>query len=327
MATVQPATARAFWVTAANSGEIRVGSLPRLAHGQVHLRTLYSGLSRGTETLVFRGEVPVSQYAVMRCPFQAGAFPFPVKYGYALVGRVEAGPDALLGRAVFCLWPHQDHVIVAADAVIALPDCVPPGRGVLAANMETALNGIWDASIGPGDRVCVIGAGVVGLLVTYLAGRIPGVAVTVIDPDAGKASATVALGGAFRTTPDDTGDFDVVVHASGNPAGLETALSLAGVEATILELSWFGSRCATLPLGEAFHSRRLTLRSSQVGQLPPAHRPRWTHRRRLETAIALLADDRLDCLISDETPFTELPRLMRSLADGTASGLCHRIRY
>lgn len=327
MASVQPTTARAFWVTAAKSGEIRQEPLPQPEPGHVQLRTLFTGLSRGTEMLVFRGDVPASQYAVMRCPFQAGDFSFPIKYGYALVGRVEVGPDDLTGRDVFCLWPHQDHLIVAAEAVIALPENVPSARGVLAANMETALNGIWDAAIGPGDRVCVVGGGVVGLLVTYLAARIPGVAVTVVDPDAGKAKATAMLGGAFCTAPGDTGDFDIIIHASGNPVGLETALTLAGVEATIIELSWFGSRRVALPLGEAFHSRRLTIRSSQVGQIPPTRRPRWTHRRRLETAIALLADDRLDCLISDETPFDELPRLMRSLADGTRSGLCHRICY
>lgn len=327
MASVQPATARAFWVTAARNGEIREELLPQPGPGQVRLRTLFTGLSRGTEMLVFRGDVPASQHTRMRCPFQAGDFSFPIKYGYALVGRVEVGPDALAGRDVFCLWPHQDHLIVAAEAVITLPENVPAARGVLAANMETALNGIWDAAIGPGDRVCVVGGGVVGLLVTYLAARIPGVAVTVVDPDAGKAKATTALGGAFCTAAGDAGDFDIVVHASGNPDGLETALTVAGVEATIIELSWFGGRRVSLPLGEAFHSRRLTIRSSQVGQIPPGRRPRWTHRRRLETAIALLADDRLDCLISDETPFDELPRLMRSLADGTRSGLCHRICY
>jgi Threonine dehydrogenase and related Zn-dependent dehydrogenases len=327
MASVQPAVARAFWVTDVDTGELRTEMLPCPTREQVMLRTRYTGISRGTETLVFQARVPASQHQAMRCPFQAGDFPFPVKYGYALVGEVEAGPPALLGRQVFCLWPHQDRIVTGADTVATIPEGLPPGRAVLAANMETALNGIWDAGIAAGDRVCVVGAGVVGLLVAYLAARIPAVTVTVIDIDAGKAEITSALGCGFRAAPGDATDFDVVVHASGNPAGLETALALAGFEATILELSWFGDRRVGLPLGEAFHSRRLTIRSSQVGHLPPPRRPRWTHRRRLETALALLADDRLDRLISGESPFADLPKVMRSLADGSLSSLCHRIRY
>lgn len=327
MATLQPVVAQAFWVTGPKSGEIREEILPERTPDQVRIRTRYSGISRGSEALVYQGMVPKSQHAVMRCPFQAGDFPFPIKYGYALAGEVEAGPADLLGRSVFCLWPHQDRLVVASGAVIPLPDDVPPGRAVLAANMETALNGVWDAAIGPGDRVCVVGAGVVGLLVTFLAASVPGVDVAVIDPDPGKATVAAMLGGTFRTAAGDAGDFDVVVHASGNPAGLDTALALAGNEALVVELSWFGSRRAEISLGEAFHSRRLTIRSSQVGQLPPQRRPRWTHRRRLETAVAMLGDDRLDCLISGESTFAELPEVMRSLADGSRSGLCHRIRY
>lgn len=327
MESATPDTARAFWITQAKTGEIRPEALAPMAPGQLTVRTLFTGISRGTEMLVFEGLVPASQHQGMRCPFQAGEFSFPIKYGYALVGKVEAGPAALLGQTVFCLWPHQDRLLVAADAVVPVPPQVPAARAILAANMETALNGVWDAEIAPGDRVCVIGAGVIGLLVTWIAARIPAVAVTVVDPDAGKAAVARSLGGVFHTAPDEEGDFDVVVHASGNPAGLQTALRVAGDEATIVELSWFGNRQVELALGEAFHSRRLTIRSSQVGRIPPRRRPRWTHRRRLETALALLADDGLDCLIDGESSFFELPAVMRSLADGSRSGLCHRVRY
>jgi hypothetical protein len=319
--------ARAFWVTGASTGEIREDALPPSGADDVVVETLFSGISRGTETLVFRGGVPESQYAAMRCPFQAGEFPWPVKYGYAAVGRVADGPAALRGRCVFALHPHQTRFIVPASAAIPLPDGVPPGRAVLAANMETALNGIWDAGIGPADRVCVLGAGVVGLLSAWLAADMPGVGVTLVDPDAGKAAAAKALGLTLRTDADGLADFDVVVHASGNPDGLRTGIAVAGFEATVLEMSWFGDREVRLPLGETFHSRRLTLRSSQVGAVSPGRRARWTHRRRLQAALALLADDRLDALISGESAFESLPDTMQDLATGALPALCHRIRY
>ena len=316
-----------FWVAEPGRGEIRTVALAAPGPEDVLVETLFTGISRGTETTVFRGGVPASLYQVMRCPFQEGDFPAPVKYGYCAVGRVAAGPENLKGRLVFVLHPHQTRFVVPAAAVVPLPDVVPPGRAVLAANMETALNGVWDAAIGPGDRVCVVGAGVVGLLTASIAARIPAVSPLVIDPDPGKAEAARALGLAFRIGAEGLTDFDVVVHASGHPEGLLTALGLAGFEATILELSWFGDREVTLPLGEAFHARRLTLRSSQVGAVSPSRRDRWSHRRRLETALSLLADDRLDALISDESPFDELPEIMRRLADGSLPALCYRIRY
>lgn len=323
--------ARAFWTVGPAKGEIRpaslLASLPAGPPGSLLVRTLYTGVSRGTETLVFQGRVPASQSELMRCPFQEGAFPYPVKYGYALVGIVEEGPDGLAGQTVFCLHPHQDRLVIAADAVVPVPHSVPPGRAVLAANMETALNGVWDAELGPGDRVCVIGAGVIGLLVTWLAAQIPGVTVTVIDTDPQKQPTAEALGGRFVEEISDETGFDAVIHASGNPAGLITALTIAGFEATITELSWFGTAAAVLPLGEAFHSQRLTLRASQVGQVSPRRRPRWSHRRRLQTALALLTDPRLDLLIDGESAFAALPGVMRSLADGSLPALCHRIRF
>jgi 2-desacetyl-2-hydroxyethyl bacteriochlorophyllide A dehydrogenase len=321
--------ARAFWVARPGEGRIEAEPLVPAAAGEVLVRTLFSGISRGTEALVFTGRVPPSLRSEMRCPFQAGDFPAPVKYGYAAVGHVEAGPAALLGRSVFCLHPHQDAFVVPADRVVPLPDGLPPGRAVLAANMETALNAVWDAGIGPADRVAVVGAGVVGLLVTALAAAIPGVRPLVVEPDAGRRRLAEALG-AGAVAADATGladDHDVVVHASGRPAGLAAALALAGFEALVLELSWYGDGPVPAPLGAAFHARRLTLRSSQVGAVSPGRRPRWPHARRLAAALALLADARLDALISGESRFEALPAVMPGLADGTHPALCHRIRY
>ena len=317
--------ARAFWVVAAGRGEIRVERLPALGDGDALVRALYSGISRGTEALVLAGRVPPSEYARMRAPFQAGEFPAPVKYGYASVGRVEQGSAALRGRAVFCLYPHQTHYVVPASALYLLPDDVPPARAVLAANLETALNGLWDAAPRLGDRIAVVGGGTIGCLVAWLAARIPGCMVELVDVAPQRASLAVALGVRFAMPAQAARDADRVIHASGAPEGLVTALELAGDEATVVELSWFGDRAVTLPLGAAFHPRRLTLRSSQVGALPPEQRPRWTHRRRLELALALLAEPALDALVSGECAFDALPAVLPTLTAGTA--LCQRVRY
>ena len=319
--------AAAFWVEAPLQGGLRPLTLASPGPDEVCVETLFSGISRGSETLVFRGGVPSNQHQAMRCPFQEGEFPAPVKYGYAAVGRAVAGPADLRNRNVFVLHPHQTHFVVPAEAVVPLPDGLPPARAVLAANMETALNGLWDAGISAGDRVCVIGAGVVGLLLARLASHIPGVLPVVHDIDPAKAPAAAALDVAFATSTDGLGPFDVVIHASGDPRGLRTALGLAAFEGLILEMSWFGDREVALPLGEAFHSHRLVLKSSQVGAVARSHRDRFTRRARLELALRLLDDDALDCLISGESPFASLPEVMAALAAGSLPALCHRIRY
>ncbi|MBS0347580.1 MAG: zinc-binding alcohol dehydrogenase [Proteobacteria bacterium] len=319
--------AQAFWTVAPGRGEIRRTPLRAPGADEVLVRSLRSGISRGTESLVFRGQVPPSQWTAMRCPFQEGDFPGPLKYGYASVGCVEAGPAALLGRRVFCLYPHQDWYVVPADAVIPLPDAVSDARGVLAANMETALNGLWDATPRLGDRVAVIGAGVVGSLVAALAARIPGVRVELIDRDPRRAGLAARLGCAFATPEQASADADLVIHASGHPDGLATALRIAGFEASVVELSWYGDQPVALPLGEAFHARRLTLRSSQVGSVATPQRARWSHRRRLALALELLADPVFDALLSGESPLAELPAVLPRLADAPDGALCHVVTY
>jgi threonine dehydrogenase-like Zn-dependent dehydrogenase len=317
--------AHAFWVTAPGRGEIRAVRLPAARDGDAVVRALYSGISRGTESLVHAGRVPPSEYARMRAPFQDGEFPAPVKYGYASVGVVEDGPAELRGHTAFCLYPHQTRYVVPAHALHPLPEDVPAARAVLAANLETAINGLWDAAPRVGDRIGVVGAGTVGCLVAWLAGRVPGCRVQLIDVNPARERVATALGATFSAPADAEAELDLVIHASGTQDGLATALRLAGDEATVVELSWFGDREVALPLGGAFHARRLTLRSSQVGTLPPAQRPRWTHRRRLELALTLLADPALDGLISGESAFAALPATMAELAGTDA--LCHRIVY
>ncbi len=319
--------ARSFWVAEPNRGEIRVETLRRADEGEAVVRALYSGISRGTETLVFTGAVPPSERERMRAPFQAGDFPAPVKYGYSNVGIVESGPAALVGRHVFCLYPHQTRYVVPAAALHVLPTGVPPARAVLAANLETAVNALWDAAPRVGDRIAVVGAGAVGCLVAWLAARTPGAQVQLVDVDARKRAVAAKLGVAFELTASAAHDADLVVHTSGTEAGLGQALELAGYEATVLELSWYGARAPSVPLGEAFHSLRLTLKSSQVGAVAAAQRARWSTTRRMQLALRLLADATLDALISGESAFEELPRVLARLAAPSEYTLCHRIKY
>ncbi|HEX7079885.1 MAG TPA: zinc-binding alcohol dehydrogenase [Gammaproteobacteria bacterium] len=319
--------ARAFWVAAPGRGEIRAEALRAPGTEEVLVETLYSGISRGTEVLVFEGRVPPSEHGRMRAPFQNGDFPGPVKYGYASVGRVEAGPSALEGRTVFCLHPHQTRFVVPAAAVHPLPDGVPPERAVLAANLETAVNGLWDAAPVIGDRIAVVGAGTVGCLAAWLAAGIRGCAVELVDIDGGKAAAAAALGVRFASPDEAAGDADVVIHASGTAGGLTVALGLAAFEAKVVELSWYGAGPVAAPLGEAFHSRRLALVSSQVGTVAMRRRARRTPAQRLALALELLRDPRLDALITGESPFESLPAVMSELSRSPAGALCHRIRY
>jgi threonine dehydrogenase-like Zn-dependent dehydrogenase len=322
-----PGDARAFWIAAPGRGELRRAPLTPPRPGEVLVRAVASGVSRGSESLVFVGRVPKSQYRAMRCPFQQGDFPAPVKYGYASVGVVEAGATEWLGRRVFCLHPHQDRYVVPADAVLPIPDAVPDTRAVLAANMETAVNGLWDAAPRLGDRIAVVGAGVVGGLMAALAARLPGAAVALVDIDSARAALAAALGCRFAPPEDASGECDLVIHASGSAAGLATALRLAGFEATVLEMSWYGDADVPAPLGEAFHAKRLVLRSSQVGAVATAQRARWSHRRRLALALDLLADPVFDHLVTGESRFDDLPQVMARLASDPAGALCQVVRY
>jgi threonine dehydrogenase-like Zn-dependent dehydrogenase len=318
---------RALWYTAAGRAELRHEALPPAAPGDVVVETLWTALSRGTERLVFHGLVPDTLHERMRAPAQEGRFSFPVKYGYCAVGRIEA-PGGGEPAHVFALRPHQERFVAAADGFHPIPKGVPPRRAILAANMETALNGIWDSGAGPGDRIAIVGAGVVGLLVAYLAGGMIGCEVTVIDRLPERATLAQHLGAAFAapgTLP--PGEADVVFHASASQEGLAEALSLVGDEGRVVEMSWYGSRAVSVPLGQDFHVRRLSLISSQVGQVSASRRPRWTYARRMGKALGLLADPRLDALITGEVAFADLPDALPRLLAADAPGLCTAIRY
>ena len=323
----QMVVARALWYVKPAVAELRTERLSMAGPGEVRIKTLYSGISRGTERLVLSGKVPRSEWPRMRAPLQAGDFPFPVKYGYSAAGRVIAGPEALVGRTVFCLHPHQDYFHAPEAMAIPVPDSIPPKRATLAANMETALNAHWDAGTGPGDSVLVIGAGIVGLLTAYLAQRIAGTLVTICDADPAKAEAAAALGLTFKVPQDIPAGSRLIFHTSGSAAGLQSAIEAAAFEGRIIEMSWYGDAAVSLNLGGAFHVRRLQIISSQVGHVSPGRRASTTHKDRLTRALSMLDDPALDALVSDELAFERCPSELPALLNGPATRLPPVIRY
>jgi threonine dehydrogenase-like Zn-dependent dehydrogenase len=319
--------AEALWYVGPGRAEIRREVVPAPRPDEVKVRVLHGAISRGTERLVLAGRVPPSEHARMRSPHMGGAFPFPVKHGYAAVGRVEAGPEKLAGRTVFALHPHQSVFVLPADAVTPVPDNVPARRAVLAANMETALNATWDAAPGPSGRIAVVGAGVVGALVAWLCGRLPKTQVTLVDVQPSRAALAERLGVGFALPASAPKDCDFLFHTSTSAAGLATALALAGDEATIIELSWYGAGDVSVPLGGAFHSRRLRLVSSQVGKVAPSRRAEFTPAQRLAAAVELLAEPALDVLLSTPVAFRDLPQQLPRLLAPEADVLCPLIDY
>jgi threonine dehydrogenase-like Zn-dependent dehydrogenase len=322
--------ARAFWVVEPGRGEIRSVALGAPGPGEVRVRALHSGVSRGTETLVFRGAVPADQYAVMRAPHQEGDFPGPVKYGYLSVGVVEDGPPELVGRTVFCLHPHQTAYVVPVEAVTVVPDDVPARRAVLAGTVETAVNALWDAPPLVGDRVAVVGAGMVGCCVARLLSQVPGARVTLVDVDPTRAEVAGRLGVGFARPEELEGaarDCDLVVHTSATGPGLQLSLDLLAAEGTVLDLSWYGDSRVELALGGSFHSGRLGIRASQVGSVAAVRRSRYTHAQRLALAVDLLRDPAFDALLTGESPFEELPAVLPRLVDGSLPAICHTIAY
>lgn len=315
--------AEALWYAAPDHVAVRAENLPAPAPDEALVETRASAISRGTEGLIFRGLVPESEWQRMRAPHQVGDFPFPVKYGYAAVGAVVSGPADLVGKRVFSLHPHQTLFVTPARNLVPVPDDIPSVRAALAANMETALNALWDGLPSPGDQISVVGAGVVGVLTAYLCARIPGTRVTLIDINPARETIARHLGCGFSAPDNAPDNQDLVFHASASPQGLETALRSAGDGSMVIEISWYGDRVVPVPLGADFHCRRLVLKSSQVGTIPPLRRDRWTYRRRLETALSLLADDRLDALVTHRIPFAEitaeLPTILGSNPDVLAA--------
>lgn len=322
-----PDTARALVYAAPQHCEIRDFPLVELAPGLVEVETLFSGLSRGTERVVFNGAIPESEHSRMRAPFQIGEFPFPVAYGYASVGNVVEGPEDLRGRTVFSLAPHQERLRLNGSAVTVLPEEVTPERAVLAANTETALNAIWDAELQPGSTVLIVGAGLLGCLLAALLSIRQDLSVYICDLLPQRSATLTEFPVSFITTTEGLDSVAVSFHTSASAAGLQTAIDALAFEGRVIELSWFGDRDVTLSLGGAFHSKRLTIQSSQVGHVARARRASTGYAQRLGQALGHLADPRFDAFVSEEVAFDDLPEAMPRLLAPDAPGIATRIRY
>lgn len=325
--TTSRRTATAYWTTGPEQGELRTEELPPLQPGEVLVRALYSGISKGTEMVVHNGNVPERVAEEMRAPRQEGEFPGPVKFGYLSVGVVEEGPAEWLGQRVFCLNPHQDWYVVPVESLTRIPEDVPSRRAVLTGTVETAINGLWEAGPRIGDRVAVIGAGLVGGMVAALLRKFPLDRLQLIDLDPGRKALADAVNVDFTHPDQASSDCDIVFNCSASQEGLERSLQLVGDEGDVIEMSWFANRVVTLPLGEDFHARRLSIRASQVGVVARARRHRRTTADRLELAVGLLADPVFDAFLSGTSPFAELPAAVQALADGELDALCHVIEY
>jgi threonine dehydrogenase-like Zn-dependent dehydrogenase len=322
-----PDFSAALWYEAPFTAQIRREPLRAPKPDEVLIRTLTSAISRGTERLIASGLVPEGERERMRCPMQAGDFPFPVKYGYCAVGIVVQGPEEWRNQRVFVLHPHQDWFIAPISMLNRIPEGLSSQRAALAANMETALNAIWDSGASAADRIVIVGGGLVGLLITYLAAQFPGAEVTLVDINPKRAALAKAFGAGFALPEAAPSGADVVFHTSASAAGLATALGAAGMEGQVIELSWYGDQPVPVPLGGLFHAGRVSLRSSQVGTISPGHAPRWSYSRRLQAALALLSDERLDLLISETLAFHDLPAAIPRLLAKDAEGLVNLIAY
>jgi NADPH:quinone reductase-like Zn-dependent oxidoreductase len=319
--------ATAFWIDEPGVGALRRQPIAPAVDGDVLVRTSYTGISRGTEASVFLGRVPISEHERMREPFQEGDFPGPVKYGYLNVGVVEQGPEALRGRTVFTLFPHQSAFVVPADAVIPVPRGVPARRALLAGAVETAVNVLWDAGPLIGDRVTIVGAGMIGCCIARLIRGIPELDVVLVDVDTSRRKVVDRLGVRFAEPSEAPEDRDLVINASGSEAGLQLALESVVTDGEVIEASWYGDRPVTLPLGADFHTRRLTIRSSQVSAVARRRRGTRTTRDRLTLALELLQDAAFDTLLTGHSPWSDLPSVMARLATGPSAELCHTIDW
>ncbi len=312
--------ARGFWWRSAGAGEILGEPLGVLGQGECLIAARCSSISLGTERLVATGQVPEAMGEAMRCPHMGGAFPFPVKYGYSLVGEVIEGPAWLLGRLVHALHPHQDRCRVAAAEVFEVPEGVTEERATLASNLETAVTALWDARVLVGERALVVGFGIVGSLIARLLASVPGVRLVVADSSPEKLAMAQAMGFEATAPGELSGGFDLAFHASGSSGGLQASIDQVGFEGRVIEVSWYGSRAVEVHLGATFHSQRKSILCSQVSNLPPHQRGRWDYRRRKALVFDLLKDPGFDAHLTDRIAFEALPGwFSRALADPPVS--------
>jgi len=316
---------QALWHINPVSSDI-LRSEPEIQKNQCLLQSKYSLISVGTERTVSMGKVPVDLHDSMAVPYMKGAFSFPVKYGYSLVGKVLKGPSEWMGRNVHLMHPHQDYCYSNLSDLFILPPTIPLKRATLISNMETAVNAIWDSQVSIGDRVVVVGFGLIGSLVALIVRQIPGVEVQVVEIDKSRQQVARSLGFGVSDSCKKN-HFDMAFHASGSATGLQNAIDAVGLEGPIIELSWYGNRKVDISLGTTFHSLRKQLISSQVSFIPSTKQSGWDFKRRKKTVLNLLHNPVFDHLLDTEVPFKESPSVFEKIRNNDWEPLTCVVKY
>ncbi|MEN0004557.1 MAG: zinc-binding alcohol dehydrogenase [Bacteroidota bacterium] len=320
----QSTHSNALWHLSSSTSSLLSSAIPAPKEGQCLVKSEFSLISLGTERLVASGAVPVDLHQNMRVPYMEGSFELPVKYGYSLVGQVVTQGYPLSGKKVHLMHPHQSYCIVEAEALTLIPEKVPIRRAVLASNLETAVNAVWDSQVQIGDRVLVVGFGMIGALTALLLQQIAGVEVYIAERLPQRRALAQQLD--FQLLAEET-DFDITFHTSSSSSGLQMAIDRLGYEGTSVELSWYGTKEVSMQLGASFHQQRKRLIASQVGQVPGSKQNRWDYRRRKQLVFQLLQQEKFDQLLTHEISLSEAPALFGKLREGTLEGIGWTIKY
>lgn len=333
--------ARAVWFVGPRTASLRDEEAIRQADDELVVETIASGISQGTETLIYRGEGPTDQVVTPSTCIGKSMGSFPIKYGYACVGKVaEAGPASgySVGDTVFCRHPHQDRFVVRADNALLypVPEYANPEIAVFGNLLEVATNALLDTPVRHGDVVVVFGLGVVGLFIAQLAAR-TAAAVVGVDPLPFRRKIASNIGVDVTCAPDEVGDVveqlsggrgtDVVFEASGAPSALQYAIDVTGFEGTVTVVSWYGAKEVPLRLSPSFHMKRQRLVSSQVNVVGSGLQPRWDHVRRMESVWRLLPNLHPEQLITHRFVLDQAQEAFDIFDDPQADALAVVLTY
>ena len=318
---------KSYWIDKKNKGYFKFGEISSINSNEIVVKTLFSGISYGTEKLVYSGKVPKSQRNLMKCPYQEGDFGNDIKYGYINVGKVVDGDKSYLGNNIFSLYPHQDFYKIPSNEALIIPNKIPLSRCLLIPNLETAINAVWDTLPSAGDRILVIGAGIVGLLTAYLINKIPGVNLFIVDKDPSKRKITKKLGIKFLDTIPKKFDARFIYECTGDHRILNSLKNNITVNSTICVLSWYGDKKSDIALGENFFSKRAKLIMSQVSKISPS-RCDLTNQDRRKIALEILdASNDLDHLIEKKyVKFNDLDKFFSNRKNHN-NFLCKVVKY
>jgi len=318
---------RSLWHLSDSQSVIKENTAQNPSPSFLKIQSHFSLISTGTERLVACGEVPGSVHDDMKVPYMEGAFPFPIKYGYSLVGKVITEGHSMTGKLVHAMHPHQDFCLINESDLFEIHSNIPAQRATLASNLETALTAVWDAQVNIGDRVLIVGFGLIGSLIARLLSFIPAIYFQIIEIDKERIQHAEKLGFPVSAILRKHSKFDIAFHTSATAEGLQTCIDGVGLEGKIIELSWYGKKPVKINMGGSFHSQRKQIISSQVGKLPSKYNARWDMKRRKKVVFELLENALFDQQITHFIKFVDTPTFFADLRAGKAKGLAYCIEY